>query len=651
MALPTGALVVFALVGVAVVLFVLEPVPPDITAIGVLVSLAVLEPLTQVPATEAIAGFASPAVVTIVAMYILSSGLERTGVVGWLGGRLARFTRGSERRLLGATTASTGVFAGLVNNTPVVAVFVPVVTGLADDIHVSPSKFLLPLSFAAMLGGTLTLVGSSINLLASDVLREAVGRPLGMFEITPVGVVVLVAGLAYLLTVGYRLTPARRAPRADVVESYGLGRRLAQVRVREGSPLVGRTPTELYLDETLGFDFDLDVLQVDRRRERVVEDNEEGLRSRTVTDSYIAGSGQRVAAGDVLTVRASRQEVNRFAEAYDLRQLPRERVESEDLEGAHPGILTEVVVPPSSGLVGTTPTEARLAERFRTQVLALRRGGTVTTADLADRPIETGDTLLLRTTEPSVDFLREEGDVIPVSDRSDAAADTIADADRAAGLAADLDAGPGDADGSSDTGDGVGLRAPLSVGILLGAVLLAAATPLAIPVTALGGVVAMVVTGCLNANEAYDAVSWNVVFLLAGILPLGVALQRTGGAAVLGEAIGGLTGGLPPVAALGAVYLLAAGAASVVTPVATVVLLGPVAVDTAATIGASALPFVLSVLFGASAAYISPIGYQTNLMVYGPGGYRFTDYTRVGLPLVALLAVVSTATIALLYGV
>ena len=651
MALPTGALVVFALVGVAVVLFVLEPVPPDITAIGVLVSLAVLEPLTQVPATEAIAGFASPAVVTIVAMYILSSGLERTGVVDWLGGRLARFTRGSERRLLGATTASTGVFAGLVNNTPVVAVFVPMVTGLADDIHVSPSKFLLPLSFAAMLGGTLTLVGSSINLLASDVLREAVGRPLGMFEITPVGVVVLVAGLAYLLTVGYRLTPARRAPRADVVESYGLGRRLAQVRVREGSPLVGRTPTELYLDETLGFDFDLDVLQVDRRRERVVEDNEEGLRSRTVTDSYIAGSGQRVAAGDVLTVRASRQEVNRFAEAYDLRQLPRERIESKDLEGTHPGILTEVVVPPSSGLVGTTPTEARLAERFRTQVLALRRGGTVTTADLADRPIETGDTLLLRTTEPSVDFLREEGDVIPVSHRSDAAADTIADADRAAGLAADLDAGPGDADGSSDTGDGVGLRAPLSVGILLGAVLIAAATPLAIPVTALGGVVAMVVTGCLSANEAYDAVSWNVVFLLAGILPLGVALQRTGGAAVLGEAIGGLTGGLPPVAALGAVYLLAAGAASVVTPVATVVLLGPVAVDTAATIGASALPFVLSVLFGASAAYISPIGYQTNLMVYGPGGYRFTDYTRVGLPLVALLAVVSTATIALLYGV
>lgn len=664
MALSTGALVVFALVGVAIALFVLEPVPPDVTAIGVLVSLAVLEPLTQVPATAAIAGFASPAVVTIVAMYILSSGVQRTGVVDWLGGHLARFTRGNERRLLGATTASTGVFAGIVNNTPVVAVFIPMVTGLADDIHVSPSKFLLPLSFAAMLGGTLTLVGSSINLLASGVLREAVGRPLGMFEITPIGVAVLVAGLAYLLTVGYRLTPARRPPRADVVENYDLGRQLAQVMVREGSPLVGRTPTELYLEETLGFDFDLDLLQIDRRQEAAVEDNDDGLRARTVTDSYIAGSGQRLAAGDVLTVRANRQEANRFAETYDLRQLPRERVESEDLEGDHPGILAEVVVPPSSGLVGTTPTEARLAERFGTQVLALRRGGTVLSTALADRAIEPGDTLLLRTTDPSIDFLREEGDVIPLSERSD----TAADANDTAGTAEAISgapAGPGSGTGAPGSGeadresprpagaggDGTGLRAPLSVGILLGAVLLAAVTPVAIPVTALGGVVAMVATGCLNANEAYDAVSWNVVFLLAGILPLGVALQRTGGAAALGEAIGGLSSGLPPVVALGAIYLLAALAAAVVTPVATVVLLGPVAVDIAATIGAPTLSFVLAVLFGASAAYISPIGYQTNLMVYGPGGYRFTDYTRVGIPLVALLAVVSTAAIALLYGV
>ena len=637
---------VFALVAVAVLAFVTEPVPPDITAVGVLVALAVLEPLTGVAATDAIAGFASPAVVTIIGMYVLSKGVERAGVVDWLGARLARATRGSERRLLGATTASTGVFAGLVNNTPVVAVFIPMVTGLADDIHVSPSKFLLPLSYAAMLGGTLTLVGSSINLLASDVARRTLGRPLGMFEFTPVGVVVLLAGLAYLLTVGYRLTPARRAPRADVTETYALERNLAQLRVREGSPLVGRTAAQLFLDDDLGFDFDLDVLQFEREREVVVDpdgdgDGEasgaglpgeepgtdgEGLRTRTVTDTYVAGSGQPIAAGDLLTVRANRQAVNRFAGSYDLRQLPRERVDADRLAGEdHPRILAEAVVPEGSGLVGATPAEAGLPE-LGSQMLAVRRGEELLDADLSEHSFAVGDTLLLRTTESAVDYLRGAGDLVPVGPHEEAE--------------------PG-APAEAPTLDG---RALLSVGILVGTVLLAAFTPLALPVTALGGVVAMVATDCLSATDAYDAVSWNVVFLLAGVLPLGVALERTGGAAALGEAIGAVTGGLPPVVALGLLYLVAAGLAAVITPVATVVLVGPVAVDTAGAVGAAGLPFLLATLFGASAAYISPIGYQTNLMVYGPGGYRFGDYLRVGLPLVALLAVVSTAAITLIYG-
>ena len=189
------------------------------------------------------------------------------------------------------------------------------------------------------------------------------------------------------------------------------------------------------------------------------------------------------------------------------------------------------------------------------------------------------------------------------------------------------------------------------VGLLVLAVLLAAVTPVAIPVTALGAVVALVATGCLSTSDAYDAVSWNVIFLLAGILPLGIALQRTGGAAVVGDVLGGIASGLAPTLVLGLVYLLAALLAAVITPVATVVLLGPIAVDTAATIGADGFSFLLATLFGASAAYITPIGYQTNLMVYAPGGYRFTDYLRVGLPLLLVLSVVSTLGIAVLYGV
>jgi di/tricarboxylate transporter len=627
-AVPTGALVVFALVAVAVALFVTEALPPDITAIGVLVALVVLEPFTSVPAVDAIAGFASPAVVTIMAMYILSEGVRATGVVGWLGAHLARATRGSEGRLLGSTTAATGLVAGLVNNTPVVAVFVPMVSALAEEAGVSPSKFLMPLSFAAMLGGTLTLVGSSLNLLASGVSAQLLDHPIGMFEVTPLGLLVFGVGLCYLLTVGYRLTPARLSPRADVTATYDLDRYLAQVRVRDTSPLVGRTAADLFIEADLDRALDLDVLQIDRERRVVVGDAEgaAGLRTRVVRDTYIAGSGQPIEAGDTLTVRANPQVLNRFAETYDLRRFPRETVDEDRLQDAsHPGILVEAVLPPDSGLVDVTPAEAKLTERFDTKVLALRRGEEVVREGLSDRRLRAGDTLLFQTTESAIAYLREEGDVIPTEPTRP---------DEETGLPV----------------PDLGLGAPLSVGILLAAVLLAAGTRLSIPVTALGGVVAMVATGCLTTAEAYDAVSWNVVFLLAGVLPLGVALQRTGGATLLGEWLGGLAVGLPPVALLAVVYLLAALTAAVITPVATIVLVGPVAVDTATVVGADGFAFVLATLFGASAAFVTPIGYQTNLMVYGPGGYRFTDFLRVGLPLLGVLALVTTAGIAVLYG-
>ena len=638
MPLSAGTVVVFALVGVTVILFVSELLPPDMTAVGVLVALSLLEPYTGVSTAEAISGFASPAVVTIIAVYILSEGIEAVGVVGWLGAHLARVTRNSGSRLLALTSATTGLFAGVVNNTPVVAVFIPMVTDLADDAGLSPSKFLLPLSFAAMLGGTLTLVGSSINLLASDVSEQLLGEPIGMFEFTPLGLVVFSVGFGYLLTVGYWLTPARREPRADVTTTYDLERNLAQVRVRADSPLVGRTAVDIFLDEELKLD--LDVLQIDRERTVVAGEDDttaggrgdsrpEGLQTRTIKDTYIAGSGQEIQTDDVLTVRASLQVLNQFAEVYNLRQLPRERVDAERLEAeSHPGMLVEAVIPPGSALVDETPGTAGLGKRFDTKVIAVRRGGDVIQQDLSDRAFRAGDTLLLQTTESAIDFFHDQDDLLPLG-RTGEPRRYHEPVEPPA-----LDA-----------------RAPLAVGVLLGAVLLAAFSRLSIPVTALGGVVVLVASGTLSTADAYDAVNWEVVFLLAGILPLGVALQHTGGATVLGAFLGETTAGLSPPLVLGTVYVLAAVLAALITPIATVVLLGPVAIDTAGTLGFDGFAFLLAVLFGASAAYVTPIGYQTNLMVYGPGEYRFSDYARVGLPLLALLAIVTTTGIVVLYGV
>jgi len=624
-ALSTGALVVFGLIAVALTLFVTEWLPPDMTAIAVLVSLAVLEPYTGVPAREAIAGFASPAVVTIVAMYILSAGVEATGLVDWLGGRLAELTGGDERRLLGAVVGTTGVSAGFVNNTPVVAVFIPLVTGLSDRYGLSPSKLLMPLSFAAMLGGTLTLVGTSTNLLASDVSRELLGRPFSMFTLTPVGVPVLLVGVAYLLTVGRALVPARVPPTQDITEEFEMGRHLAKLSVREGSPLVGHTvgealddggPLAPVDDGQLIADgdpaaIDVDVLQIDRDGESLFA---------TATDRPLA-------PGDVLTVRGNRQAVNRFGDRFDLRQLPREPVtESVLVDPDHDGVLAEAVVHRESRLLGRTLGSVDLRSRFDTTVLAVRRGETVIRERLDGVELTAGDTLLLQTPADKFSHLEDEGYLLLTDGPPEL-----------------FDVGTDDGAPSLDP------SAFVPLGVLAAVIALAAAGLVDIYIAALGGVVAMVAAGTLTATRAYDAVSWNVVFLLAGLLPLGTAMQATGGSAFVGDLLAGVAGVLPPLALLAVLYLLTALLASIITPVATVVLMAPVSIATAESAGVAGFPVLVVVTFAVATAFITPIGYQTNLMVYGPGGYRFTDYARVGAPLQLLLCAVTTLSVAAIW--
>ncbi|GAB7094612.1 SLC13 family permease [Halolamina litorea] len=607
-----GTLLVFGLIVAALVLFITEWLPNDITAIGVLVSLVVFEPWTGIGATEALSGFSSPATLTIVAMYMLSEGVQRTGIVSRAGGYLERLTGGDERRILGATVGSTGLAAGVINNTPVVAVLIPMITGLADRNGISPSKLLLPLSYAAMLGGTLTLVGTATNVLASDLAAELLGAPLSMFEFTKLGVVVLMVGTAYLLTVGRWLTPARVDPASDLTEAFDLEDHLARLRVREDSPLVGMTVREAtamvdVATEGDGFHF----LQLTRNGE-----------------AYLAPrSDQRIEADDVLTVQASRQTVNRVGEGFDLRQLSREEVTEADLsETAHPGALAEVVLPAESRLVGRTVAETELPERFETTVLAVRRSDGVLREGLSEVTLGAGDTLLLQTTSAAVAHLGERGDVV-------------------------LTQFPDELRPPEEEPEPLDPKTPLALGILIAVIGVAALDLLPVVIAALAGVVVMVATDCLRPSEAYGAVSWNVIFLLAGVIPLGLAMQRTGGDQLLAGLLVASASALPLLVVLGLVYLLTGVLANLITPPASVVLMIPVAVDAAARVGANELTFLLGVMFAGSSAFTTPIGYQTNLMVYGPGGYTFGDYVRVGAPLQLLLAVVTTLGLAFFWGV
>ncbi|MFB6129323.1 MAG: SLC13 family permease [Salinigranum sp.] len=606
--IPTGAALVFALVVVAVALFVTEVVSPDVTALGVVVALVVLGPWTGVSVREGLSGFSNEATLTVVAMYVLSRGVQRTGVVRRLGDVIARAAGGSERRLLAAVVGLTGPVAGIVNNTPVVAVFVPMVTDLADEAGVSPSRLLLPLSYASMLGGTLTLVGTATNLVASDISASLIGHPFSMFEFTPLGVIVLVVGWAYLLTVGRALLPAR-VPPGDQTSRYEIGEYLHRVAVPARSPLVHRRAAAVAAAARR--DLDLDVLDVVRGGEHFVA----------------LDSDRPLEARDVLTVRGAPDAVRRFVRLVDLRLLPRATVTNEDLESPDRAALLELVVREDSSVVGQTVDEARLRERYDATVLAIRRrGGELVREGFGAIELRAGDALLLGTTDSTARYLAENRDFLVVGEPPE----EVLERERAGGLSTEA------------------VLALAIVGTVVG---LAAVGAVPIVVAALGGVVAMIVTGIISTSDAYDAVDWSVVFLLAGVIPLGLAIQGTGGADLVAGALTAVAVGLPPLVVLALFSLFTGTLANVVTPVASVILLLPIAVDTAGRIGANPFAFVLAVTFAASTAFVTPVGYQTNLMVYGPGGYRFTDYVRVGAPLQLLLALVTPAAIALLWGV
>ncbi len=590
---------VFAIVVVALVLFATEPVPVDVTAIGVAVALMVLEPWTRVDPAAGLSGFSSTATITVLAMFVLSAGVQATGVVQLLGEYVARYTRDSETRQLAATAGIVAPISGFINNTAAVAILLPMVTDLANDAGTSPSKLLIPLSYASMFGGTLTVIGTSTNILASALAADLTGSGFSMFEFTQLGVVVTVVGTVYLVFVSPRLIPERIPPTEDLTEEFRMADYLTEVVVREDSPLVGRTVREA-LAET---EFDADVLQIVRGDEVFLEP----LARKTIR------------AGDIFLVRTDRDTLVQLADLDGLELAPDATVTEDELDVADEGQnLVEIVVPTGSSLVGETLASGGFRDRYDATVLAFRRGSELVRQRMDRIPLRVGDTLLVQATVDSVERLDANPDFIVTGEVEHQYRDA---------------------------------SIPVAVGIVVAVVGLAALDVLPIVVSALAGSVAMVVAGVIRPGELYDAVQWDVIFLLAGVIPLGLALQRTGGAEFLAELVLLASGVLPAVAVLGLFYLLTVALTNVISNNAAVVLMIPVAYEAALELGAEPFSYLLAVTFAASTAFMTPIGYQTNLFVYGPGGYTFGDYFRVGTPLQLVFAVVTTVGIWAFWGV
>ncbi|WP_423744421.1 SLC13 family permease (plasmid) [Haladaptatus sp. SPP-AMP-3] len=594
-------LVVLGIILVAFVLFVTELFPVDVTALIVLVLLMVLGPWTKVSPTDGLSGFSNEATITVLAMLILSESVRRTGAVQLLGHRVAGLVGDSQFKQVFATVGLAGSVSGFINDTPVVALLVPFASDLAHRGNTSPSKLMIPLSYAAMLGGTLTLIGTSTNLLASGLAQQLLGRSLGIFQFTPVGIVVLVTGVLYLVFVAPRLLPERVRPRETLLEEYEVEEYLAELVAPETSPLVGTPISDIPAEAGFGGEV------------------KEVLREDAVLSPF---SDELVEPNDRFLISASRPDLTSLIEEEALNPLPtvgrepavtEEPARSDDTES----VLIEVVIPTDSALIGETIETSTILQRYDATLVALQRGD-VRLPRVRETEFTVGDLLLLQLPADELERVAETRDLIVAREipREDYRYDKI----------------------------------PVAVAILAAVVGSAALGLLEIQVAALAGVVGMVLSGTLAPTELYEGVDWTVIFLLAGVIPLGIAMENTGTAAFLGALVATTAQYLPTVAVLGVFYAATVVLTNIVSNNATVALMVPVAINAAREIGTNPLAFLLAVMFAASAAFMSPVGYQTNLFVYRPGGYRFTDFARVGILLQLILAVVTPLAIAVYFG-
>ncbi len=763
---------VLTILGIAIVLFVSERIRIDLVAILVLGSLALTGLVTP---AEALSGFSNLAVVTVWAVFVLSGALSRTGVANMIGRQVLRLAGKSEVRLIVVIMLTTSVLSGFMNDIGVAALFLPVVINIARSTGLAPSKLLMPLAFASLLGGLNTLIGTPPNILVSEALRDAGLPPFQLFDYTPVGVTLTLSGIAFMALIGRHLLPERDITRdlggssqTDLEQVFDLRERLFVLRLPANSALVGKTLAE----SRVGSALELNVLGIVRagqsqlapnpgtvlragdrlivagrpdrynelhgRRHLVVEEDKfaleklvskeievaelgispnarilgqtlrqigfrrrfgvlvlaiwrDGVPLRTEIDTIpllpgdillVQGLGDQLAelrsSSDFLISTAARTEAyrlderlmvlripaestlagktlaeGRLAEGFGLTVLgitrngetqlmpaPGEQFQADDvlvvkgksenlaslrgleeleleqeqlpdmsdLESEQVG-LVEAVLSPHSTLVGKTLRELHFREKYGLNVLALWRESRARRSNLRDIPLRFGDALLLHGPRQNIRVLGREPDFLVLAEEAQE---------------------PPRRD-----------KAPIAV-LIMAAVLFSVIIGwLPIAIAAVIGVALMVLTGCLSMEEAYLHIEWKAIFLIAGMLPLGIAMERTGAAQYLAEGMVNLIGGLGPIAVLAGLYILAALSSQVMPNPAVAVLLAPIALNTAENIGVSPYPLMMAVALSASAAFLSPVGHSANVLIMGPGGYRFADYIKVGAPLTLVTLIVT----------
>jgi di/tricarboxylate transporter len=588
----------YALVIVAIAAFAAERIRIEITSLGVLVALVVLfELVPLVPAAgqprldteRLVAGFANPALIAVMALLVLGHGLSRSGALDWVLRAFLNITGEHPAPAIIIAFGAVLVASAFVNNTPIVIIFIPILESIARRFGIPASALMMPLSFAAILAGMTTLIGTSTNLLVSGAMVQAGLKPLGFFEFTVFGVILAAVGLLYLVLVAPRLQRRRASP---VTRFTTDARRhfVAQLTVGEEQKLVGRPAA-------------FNVLGIRGARLVLVQRREQ---------SHVPPfNNLEIRTGDTLVILATREALAEAQASYPHLMfnmggddLPVDEEERKAWLGRDQ-MLTEVMIVPGSPFVGQTLEEIGFRSRFNCLVLGLERQSHVIRQRLTGRAIREGDVFVVQGTRESLDSLRTARGLIIL----DGATRPLPPA-----------------------------RAAETAGVVFtGTVVVAATGLLPIAAAALAGVAIMLATGVLTFREATEALDRRIYLMVAASLGLGVAMMDTGAAAYLARGVIGAFGGTGPAVMLSVLFLLVALLTNVLSNNATAVLFTPIAIGLAQGLEQPVTPFVLAVLFGASCAFATPIGYQTNLLVMGPGYYRFGDFLRVGGPLVLLI--------------
>jgi di/tricarboxylate transporter len=566
-----NTILVTVILVVAMAMFIWGRIRIDVIGLGVLVALFLLQLISPKQVLE---GFANSATVTIASMFVISAGMERTGLVDWVARLLDRIAGKTRARLVVVLALTAALLSGFIINTAIVAVFIPVSMVLARGRNIAASKVLIPLSFASQFGGVCTLVGTTTNLIVNEIVIDRGLEPFGFFEFLPLGLAMAGAGIVYLVLLSGWLLPSRSA-QAEGLDRARLADYFAEMEVTEKSSLIGQ-----------------------KWKGAGVEKEQKVKLANLLRAGKAVSKPPRtvIREGDVLLLYGHIEDLMDTGSKYDLQMGQKTRGgTSVDLE------LAEVLIPPGSNLVGRPLRSVGLFRRHRLSVLAVQRRGRTIRECIADCRLNEYDTVLLQGHKGDIAHVVNSPNAIVTSELTDLHVRRS--------------------------------RAAVAVAVVLGVVLLTTLDVIPIMLASLLGAAVMVFTRCLDIEEAYKAVDWQIVFLLAGVLPLGVAMQEHGAAQWLAENVLEPIAGTSPVILLAVLYGVTAVLTEAMSNKAAAAILAPIAFTTALALDIDPRPLLVAITFAASTSFATPIGYVTNTMIYSPGGYRFTDFTKIGVPL------------------